>query len=571
MAILDQYGQPIRLPDAALNGPTVVGSRPAIMQVPIDGLDPALLGSLLADAAQGNSLGWQCACEEIEQKDLHYLGVLSTRKRTVAQLPITVSPAGSDPEQKKQAEFVRTWVETGVLRHALFDMLDAIGKGFSVSAIEWNRAAADYWPRKLIFRPQRWFDVSWQDGETIRMRDDAGDSFTPGIPGAVAETGFTSIPEKSSAIHRHPSWSGLTLQAGLTRAVAWFSMFKFFTVRDWGIFVQNFGMPIRIGRFGPDATSDDRDTLWRALTDIGGALSAMIPKGMEFDFVEPKNGAGANDLHERRVKWIDEQISKAVLGQTGTTDTRSGTHASGVIHRQVQEDIERWDAGLLSHTVNDQIVRWMVDMTFGVPAGGKYPVIAIGRPDEPPLSELISGIQWLGPQGWKVRSQDMYDRFGLTPPEDGDEVIGITAQAQPAAAPHVLPSEQRPTRAAPGQSDPPDPRTPQAGQQDIQTVGKNGNVDQHVILGRLLEKHAQQQPGIVELMTQQLASRAADALAGMTAEVRREFEAASSMEDLEARLDRLNLDDEAFAQAMTQGMLIAELAGEASALEAMGG
>lgn len=571
MGLLDQYGQPIRLPDAALNGPTVVGSRPAIMQVPIDGLDPALLGSLLADAAQGNSLGWQCACEEIEQKDLHYLGVLSTRKRTVAQLPITVSPAGSDPEQKKQAEFVRAWVETGVLRHALFDMLDAIGKGFSVSAIEWNRAAADYWPRKLIFRPQRWFDVSWQDGETIRMRDDAGDSFTPGIPGAVAETGFTSIPEKSVSIHRHPSWSGLTLQAGLTRAVAWFSMFKFFTVRDWGIFVQNFGMPIRIGRFGPDTTSDDRDTLWRALTDIGGALSAMIPKGMEFDFVEPKNGAGANDLHERRVKWIDEQISKAVLGQTGTTDTRSGTHASGVIHRQVQEDIERWDAGLLSHTVNDQIVRWMVDMTFGVPAGGKYPVIAIGRPDEPPLSELISGIQWLGPQGLKVRAQDVYDRFGLTPPEDGDEVIGITAQAQPAAAPHVLPSEQRPTRAAPGQSDPPDPRTPQSGQQGIQTVGKNGNVDQHVILGRLLERHAQQQPGIVELMTQQLASRAADALAGMTAEVRREFEAASSMEDLEARLDRLNLDDEAFAQAMTQGMLIAELAGEASALEAMGG
>ncbi|OUJ09684.1 DUF935 family protein, partial [Acetobacter sp. DsW_063] len=119
-------------------------------------------------------------------------------------------------------------------------------------------------------------------------------------------------------------------------------------VRDWGIFVQNYGIPGRLGRFGQGSTDNDRNVLWHALTDYGGMLAAMIPKEMDFELIETKGGAGASEVHEMRVKWLDEQISKAVLGQTGTTDARSGTHASGAIHRMVQEDIERSDSLLLS-------------------------------------------------------------------------------------------------------------------------------------------------------------------------------------------------------------------------------
>ncbi|OUJ17067.1 DUF935 family protein, partial [Acetobacter sp. DsW_063] len=247
MALLDQYGKEI--PAALLRRPvgdaTVVGSRPAIHTTPIGNIDPGLLGSLLTDAAQGNSQAWQTFCEEIETRDLHYLGVLATRKRSISQLPITVTDAGPSVRQKKQAQFVRDWIERGVLRRSLFDMLDAIGKGFSVHAIKWRAEAGNYTPERLIFRPQRWFDISWQDGETIKIRDDAGDAVTPDIAGAVPESGFSALDPRTVVVHRHPSWSGLTLQSGLTRAVAWASMFKFFTVRDWGIFVQNYGIPGR--------------------------------------------------------------------------------------------------------------------------------------------------------------------------------------------------------------------------------------------------------------------------------------------------------------------------------------
>ncbi|QHI96431.1 DUF935 family protein [Aristophania vespae] len=235
--------------------------------------------------------------------------------------------------------------------------------------------------------------------------------------------------------HRHPSWSGLTIRAGLTRSIVFNSLFKLFSNRDWGVFVQSFGIPVRVGKFDQSSTDSDRNTLWRAVSDVAGSLGCMIPKNMDLEFIEPRSGAGANDTHERRIKWLDEQTSKAVLGQTGTTDARQGTHAASMTHRLVQEDIERSDALLLAHTLNEQLVKQMVDYSFGPPADGHYPIATIGRPDEAPVSVLIDAVQKLGPQGLKIKADELYTRLNVKPPLEGDETVGIQPQTRNATPP----------------------------------------------------------------------------------------------------------------------------------------
>ena len=44
--------------------------------------------------------------------------------------------------------------------------------------------------------------------------------------------------------------SGLPLRSGLSRVAAWGYMFKQFTLRDWAIFTQTFGQPVRLGKYG---------------------------------------------------------------------------------------------------------------------------------------------------------------------------------------------------------------------------------------------------------------------------------------------------------------------------------
>jgi phage gp29-like protein len=86
---------------------------------------------------------------------------------------------------------------------------------------------------------------------------------------------------------------------------------------------------------------------------------------MLIEFVESKQVGASADLYEKRVDHLDQQVSKAVLGQTATTDAIAGGHAVGQEHRQVQEDIERADAGALAAILNRDLIRpWML-LEFG--------------------------------------------------------------------------------------------------------------------------------------------------------------------------------------------------------------
>lgn len=559
--LLDQYGKPVRASDLTrqVSGPTMLGQRPAIITTPIGGLTPATLAALLNAADTGDSLAWLECAEELERRDLHYLGVLNTRKRTIAQLPITVTPASDDDAHKKHADFVSAWLDRGVLEKSLFDMMDAVGKGWSVHEIVWHAEAGNYYPEELAFRPPRFFEVSYQDGETIMLRDDPGCAAPPSAPGGILQEGYTALDPNAFVIHRHPSWSGLTLRAGLTRAVCWALLAKMFTMRDWGVFVQNYGLPARIGRYGPDASEEDRNVMFQALTDFGGALAAMMPKGMDFELVEPKS-SGGHELHMLRAEFLNSEISKAVLGQTGTTDSKQGAHASGAIHREVQEDIERADASLLSATISQQLVARMVAFSFG--PQDEYPKLRIGRPDEVPLDTLIKVVQFAGPQGLKFPAQPFYDRMGMEAPQEGDSVFGMVAQAQPVQPAHVLPAQDRPAQVMPPRDPNPTPASPQAADQQEITL--------HTRLGKLLSRHVRADgTHIINLMTQRLVRDAEAGLAQMTDAVRAEVEKAGSMDGLKTRLKDMDLPHDQFQQAMQVALMVSELAGEAMVLDEM--
>ena len=76
--------------------PTVTGVRQILADHPSTGLMPARLGALLRAAEEGDAVRYLELAEDMEEKDLHYRAVLSARKLTVAQLPVTVDAASDD-------------------------------------------------------------------------------------------------------------------------------------------------------------------------------------------------------------------------------------------------------------------------------------------------------------------------------------------------------------------------------------------------------------------------------------------------------------------------------------------
>jgi phage gp29-like protein len=72
--------------------------------------------------------------------------------------------------------------------------------------------------------------------------------------------------------------SGLPIRSGIARLATWSWMFKAFTQRDWAIFTQTFGQPVRVGKYPAGATEEDKDTLFRAVANIAGDCAAIIPE-----------------------------------------------------------------------------------------------------------------------------------------------------------------------------------------------------------------------------------------------------------------------------------------------------
>ena len=296
--LLDRFGRPVErgLLGSEMAVPRIGSVRSPLTGYPADGLDPQRLASILRDADRGEPVRYLELAETIEERDPHYLGVLGTRKRSVSQIEITVEAASDDALDQLKAEMIRDWLTRGELTEEIFDILDAIGKGYSFTEIIWDTSAGQWRPARLEWRNPAWFRFDRIDLSTPRMVGDAGED--------IALPPFKFIHANMRAK------SGLALRSGLARVAAWGWMFKAYTQRDWTIFTQTYGQPVRLGKYGPGATQADRDTLFRAVANIAGDCAAIIPESMTIDFVEPANVGAASDLYLRRAVVGQFEITK---------------------------------------------------------------------------------------------------------------------------------------------------------------------------------------------------------------------------------------------------------------------
>ena len=386
-------------------------------------------------------------------------------------------------------------------------------------------------PREFIYRPQRWFMFDPANGETVILRDQRDDELL--------------TPHKF-VIHRHKSKSGLTIRSGLARVASWAWMYKQFTLKDWAIFVQNYGMPIRIGKYNGDASEDEKDVLWRAVRNIAGDCAAIVPVGMEIEFHEVASKGSTTDLYERRADWMDRQISKAVLGQTTTTDAVSGGHAVAKEHRLVQEDIERSDAIALSATVNRQVVPNMVAFNFG--PQDHYPKVLIGRPDEVPLEEFSAAFERLGSHGLTAPMSYMRNRLGIPEPKPDDEVVG-----------------GRPATASIG-ADGPVGTASQRMAALFDTIGTTPADRGLGAIGALVRSRQSNRRGdeLVDRLTARLEEDAAGAIAGLAEEIRTVLLSSASLTEAAERLSAMRLSPAELSDAMARGMALAHMAGQAA-------
>lgn len=413
--LLDQWGRPVVRSELVeeLAGPTLSGLRSPARGYPGDGLDPRRLASILREADAGNPVRYMELAETIEERNAHYLGVLGTRRRSVTQLEITVEDASDDPIDVEICNMVRDWLKRGELQTELFHLLDAIGKGYSFTEVLWDTSTGQWWPERLEWRDPRWFGWDQVGLTRPQLRDRTGvEKPLPGYKFVYAD---------------FKAKSGIPLRGGLARVVLWPHLFRAFAERDWAIFCQNYGQPARLGKFGPQASEKDRATLLRAVTNIAGDLGAIIPESMQLEFLQSGNISASSDLYKERALFYNDEISKAVLGQTGTTDAKVGGLGSGKEHRLVQEDIERADANDLAAVLTRDLLIPFIRLNVG--DRPRYPRFVIARPEQEDLKAWTETVLPWAEAGLPIASEDVYAKIGLRQPAEGDRLLPMAGRS----------------------------------------------------------------------------------------------------------------------------------------------
>ena len=426
MKIVDRYGNPMNVSADELTdevtAPSVTGVRSILPTWTTRAVTPDQMAATLREAetpGHGASRNYLELAERIEENYTHYAGVLGTRKRAVSGIPIRVEPADDSAQAQADADLVEAAVTKGALIDALFDILDAVGKGFSATEIIWETSASQWMPQRLEYRLPQWFDYDRVDGRTLLVRTDQADQREHGEQGAG---GWSRLPPYKMIVHQVSAKSGLPIRGGLARIAAWPFLFHAFSLKDWVRFLEAYGLPMRVGRFGPGASKEDKQVLWRAVRNIAGDAAAIIPESMQLEFISDQGISGRSEIFLDLLRYLDSQVSIATVGQTLTSqEGDSGSYALGQVHNLVREDIEDEDGRALAATLHRDLVIPLVTLNNGPRTA--YPKVIIKRERTAEISVIADAVAKLVPQGLRVKQEEIRNRLGLTAPADDDDVL----------------------------------------------------------------------------------------------------------------------------------------------------
>ena len=448
MKLYDAYGREVdtgllREEQAA---PTMAGVRNiySVMH-PSIGLTPERLSGILRQAEVGDPYLYLELAEEMEEKDLHYLAVLATRKNAVAQLDVVVRSASSGAEDQRAAAMVREMICSGPIQldSFLFDVLDAVGKGFSATEIMWDTSGREWFPAQMKWRDPRWFAFDWISGEEILVRTLKsetipvdGDAQTR-LPTHFGGDGIYSSMGRGIGIqpmtqplapykfvtHFAKAKAGLPIRGGLARAAGWAYLFKNYVLKDWITFTEVFGQPLRVGKYHPGASEQDKQALLNAVSRIGSDAAAIMPESMVIEFTEAHQN-GTSELYKSFCEYLDAQVSKAVLGQTLTTEMprSGGSRAAAQVHDAVRRDILNADARRLAATLARDLIRPIVELNMGPQR--HYPKIELGLPDDSDVKVFAEIVAMLADRGLRVGQKTILDKLGIAEAAEGEAVLG---------------------------------------------------------------------------------------------------------------------------------------------------
>lgn len=344
---------------------------------------------------------------DMEDRDARVAACLGTRRLAVLGLPMSIAPAGDDSKDIEIAEALKVILFESLqgFRAAVWDLLDAIAKGFSVAEILWGLDAEKrIVPARIVGRPQYRFRFDLDENLRILSHSDIAE-------GLLA-------PERKFLVFSFQARHGSRYGTSALRSVYWPYFFKKNIIKFWLVFADKFGGPTVWGKYPPGSQADYIQSLVDSLQKFSNQSVIATPSNAEVDLLEAQR-SGTVNVYDTLTNFCNAEITIRILGQTASTEGTPGKLGNEGTQERVRQDILEYDCEAVAEVINHQLIPWIIDFNWG--RQEQYPKFRFHH--EPPqdlLREAQRDETLFVKLGLPVGTRFLYDKYRVPEPTDDE-------------------------------------------------------------------------------------------------------------------------------------------------------
>ena len=169
---------------------------------------------------------------------------------------------------------------------------------------------------------------------------------------------------------KHEDYSGNGLGGKIWKSY----IFKKMIEQYWASHLERFGSPSAIVKI-PNGQFDNEHAINKAeefIASINNNTGGVLSENHNFELIQAS--IGSTDEFHVFCKYLTDQLTIAILGQTMTTENGS-SYAQSKVHKEVRDEIIEADSDMLQGSFNHQVVKYFCEYnTLSFP-GAKPPKI----------------------------------------------------------------------------------------------------------------------------------------------------------------------------------------------------
>ena len=277
--------------------------------------------------------------------DPHVWACVQSRKSGVLSLEWEIDRGKAKSRQAKIIESVFNNLD---LQTIITEILDAVLFGFQPLEIMWKKEGNLILPADIKAKPPEWFVFDVDNNLRLRTKENLNGELLPDKKFLCPQYNSSYQNPYGERTLARIFW-GITLKKG--------------GLKFWIAFTEKYGMPFLVGKHPRTMNKEDTANLANLLEAMVQDAIAVVPNDSDVSILESSKNSGS-DVYERLIDKMNSEISKAILGQTLTTEIgNTGSYAASNTHMGVRKDIIDADKRLVEKTLS-QLIKWIYELNF---------------------------------------------------------------------------------------------------------------------------------------------------------------------------------------------------------------